>query len=612
MSEKRPVRAIAADLLRAALVGVALTMDMNLRSGNNYTNWWASLMQPWIITLIAAGAFFLLRGARRTLPALRGPERLLALFLGAWWVLAQSVRNTNNVLQPFLSSGQTLKAAATALGMAVVYALLLRGLAALLTAEADLPRPAPGGALLRLYREHTQALCAAFLLLCWLPQFCAAYPFCMNRDTSNQLFQALGTAPMVADYPILGTLLLRLFAAVGERLGSAAAGLTLYTLVQIAFAAYAAGYAQLVIRRLGAPRWLCALWLLLMAFGPVYCDNVTVLLKDVPYAWAFLLLLSETARAELLEGDAYRRSAGHLARCWGSCALLMLIRNNGVLVLLPFAALMLLRAAKAGGRARLALAAAALLPPLVLSSAFSAIGARLCGVDRTFCLREALSLPFQQTARYVTLHGDEVPPEEREAIDTLLDFDRLPYRYDPIISDPVKWLCPEDAALSDALPYLRVWAKQFLRDPVTHLQATFITNALLFDPQTYNLAIFEGTGLDDETAEALGAVRPALCEELTEIEDRLHGLLNGMPLYLTLNTLGFYAILLLFAAAIALRRRAWEMLPFFLPLFLTVGIIVCGPCIQNQDRYGFPIVYCMPLVLACLRRSLRQKTAARA
>ena len=33
---------------------------------------------------------------------------------------------------------------------------------------------------------------------------------------------------------------------------------------------------------------------------------------------------------------------------------------------------------------------------------------------------------------------------------------------------------------------------------------------------------------------------------------------------------------------------------------MTAVMIVLGPCLLWQDRYGFPSIYCMPLVLAAL------------
>ena len=44
-----------------------------------------------------------------------------------------------------------------------------------------------------------------------------------------------------------------------------------------------------------------------------------------------------------------------------------------------------------------------------------------------------------------------------------------------------------------------------------------------------------------------------------------------------------------------------------LPMLISMLVIVAGPCIQNQDRYGFPIVYCMPLMLSCMSHVLSRK-----
>ena len=53
-------------------------------------------------------------------------------------------------------------------------------------------------------------------------------------------------------------------------------------------------------------------------------------------------------------------------------------------------------------------------------------------------VREMLSIPFQQTARVVKYRGDELPEEEKEAIDKILIYDTLAERYEPNLSDAVK------------------------------------------------------------------------------------------------------------------------------------------------------------------------------
>ncbi len=53
-------------------------------------------------------------------------------------------------------------------------------------------------------------------------------------------------------------------------------------------------------------------------------------------------------------------------------------------------------------------------------------------------IREMLSLPFQQTGRYVLTYSDEVTDQERQAIDKILDYDSLSDGYNPLLADYVK------------------------------------------------------------------------------------------------------------------------------------------------------------------------------
>ena len=77
-----------------------------------------------------------------------------------------------------------------------------------------------------------------------------------------------------------------------------------------------------------------------------------------------------------------------------------------------------------------------------------------------------------------------------------------------------------------------------------------------------------------------------------------------------LNTLGFYCIVLLGACAIAGSRKLRGVGRLLMPQTITMVSLLFGPCIQNQDRYGFPVIYLMPLALACLAYAMnRQKTA---
>ena len=113
-------------------------------------------------------------------------------------------------------------------------------------------------------------------------------------------------------------------------------------------------------------------------------------------------------------------------------------------------------------------------------------------------------------------------------------------------------------------------------------------------------------GLEEEEA-ALDIRRSEGLEKLEAAEANLRTAALTLPFALQLNTLGFYCAVLLGACAIARSRRARGMGMLLLPLTVTLFFLPFGPCIANQDRYGFPIIYLMPLALAALAHALQQK-----
>ena len=87
-------------------------------------------------------------------------------------------------------------------------------------------------------------------------------------------------------------------------------------------------------------------------------------------------------------------------------------------------------------------------------------------------VKDTMSMFYQQTARTVKSHLDEITEREREEIEQYLDFKRLPERYDPIISDPVKNTdYSEYRSMSDYYDYLGTWARMGLKYPYTYLEA---------------------------------------------------------------------------------------------------------------------------------------------
>ncbi len=85
--------------------------------------------------------------------------------------------------------------------------------------------------------------------------------------------------------------------------------------------------------------------------------------------------------------------------------------------------------------------------------------------------QEILGPLFQQTARYIVEHPDEVTDEEKEAISAVLDYDKIKDGYVFNFQDSVKYRYNLDATTEDLLRYLQVYVQQGMKDPEAYFAA---------------------------------------------------------------------------------------------------------------------------------------------
>lgn len=145
-------------------------------------------------------------------------------------------------------------------------------------------------------------------------------------------------------------------------------------------------------------------------------------------------------------------------------AVTFLLRNNAVYELLPFM-LLLIFCIPRGVRKRMACAVCAvvLIYGTVTHGLYPALGFAK-GSEA-----EMLSIPFQQTARYVAYAGDDVTEYEREVIGSVLDYDTLAESYSYACSDPVKSTYHGDGETMKK--YFPVWFSMGLKHPTIYIDA---------------------------------------------------------------------------------------------------------------------------------------------
>ena len=454
-------------------------------------------------------------------------------------------------------------------------------------------RKGPGGEEKPL--RHPMRSAALIMLLSWLPWLLLNYPCSFNGDSIYQLDLALGAGPWSAQHPPLNTALIWLCVNLGKAVWNVNFGCFLYVLLQSVTGALLFSACLAALVRMGMSRrgWIALL--LFFTATPMWGCFAQWLEKDYLYAQAFtleLLLLLPVLRE--------RHCTGKRTLAISAVALTaVLLRKTGLWELVPALAAIGFWLRE---RSRVRLLAAA-LAVVLLSSAVNDLLYPALGITAA-SVKEALSLPFQQTARYVNEFPDEVTEEERSAIDAVLDYEKLD-RYDPRISDYVKGTYRGDAS---ALPaYFRTWLRMLCKHPVCYFEAAFMLSYGYFAPVEAILdPIFQPTY--QPLAYELGVYRP-FGEVPTQFCAALREIYVEFPLTTLLCMAGFYTWVLLLCLAALLRRKRGSMCLLLIPGLMDVLICIASP-LWAATRYELPVIASTPLILGWTILQLKQPQEA--
>ncbi|MBQ9347163.1 MAG: hypothetical protein IJT94_07480 [Oscillibacter sp.] len=461
------------------------------------------------------------------------------------------------------------------------------------------------------------------LLLLWTPHVLIAYPAAMTPSAWNQLSQYFGMNPWTNFHPPASTLLMGKIVEWGMELGKQRGmeapgnlGLFLYAVFQAVFFAAVLAYVFRLMALLDTPSWLRRTAFLCCLLAPFYTAYLSTILKDSLYSSCFLLMTAVLCWTAL-RGRAGLTDWRHVPFWCLSVLGVVLLRHNGKYIAWPLALLLAclcLRSLFRGPRKEWLRSSAAVvwaLLPVIIAGWIAGSLAETYEIEPG-SVREAFSLPFQQTARYVKYFGGEVTDRERQVIDAVLDYDKLAENYDPRLADPVKDSFREEADGEDLKEYFEVWFRQFLRHPGVYCAATAHQNYYLLYPFVPNESVF--TGLDERGRDVIA--KPLGIQPVPELKKAQFNLNHWyrvcfwIPGVNLMTHLATYTMLLAWLTLFALRRKLYRwLLPAF-PVFLSLGVSVAAPVIQGHPRYAFPVVYSVPLLAALWIDLARRQEAA--
>lgn len=542
-------------------------------------------------------------------------SKSLSLFLAIMYTAGIGFSSGNSLAILYTSSIRMLKTLILITGFYILYLTAINSLYLLLQSRKDIVLHK--NKVILFYQKHPWLSVWLGIMGCWMVHILLRYPGAMSYDNWNQLAYYFGYKSFTTAQPVFHTWLFSSFIRFGLWIGSANIGLFLFIVFQSLIMSAILSWSLLLMRRWRTPVWLRLLTMGIYCAAPYYAGYASFPIKDFLYT-AFFLLFLLYIMEWLGNTSLFNKKSRAIGWVLTVC-LFILCRKNGIYIYLPVAIIMAVKEMKRflknvtvkeapyNCQSIIFFAALLLLPLLIVKGTESII--TYCYQVQKDSSKEALSLPFQQTARYVRDYGNEIPKEEKEAIAKVLGYDKIPAVYLELTADPVKTTFHAETN-EDLFNYFKVWFKQFLKHPLCYIEATWNQNYYLFAPNIDNIVYNKDCNIGEEIISDTGLLEkidfeiPEKMEGICAIMVSYYSLLSRLPILGMLNNVAFYIILLFAAFIFMLHDRQKNELFIMLPLFLSFLIILAAPQIQNQPRYAFPIIYAMPSVIAFFRKNL--------
>lgn len=415
-----------------------------------------------------------------------------------------------------------------------------------------------------------------------------SYPGTLCWDVIGQIEQVTKNSGYSAHHPLLHTLLVGGLVKTGKTLsGSYEIGLFAYMLVQMFLFVAALSATISVLAKRGLKAGYLAALLVIYCITPLYSNIVSVAIKDVPYC-AFVVGYFICFVMLLEKPDKIKDKKFML--CFILLQLgVILFRNNGLpLVVLSGLGAFIYFLKKYNWKEKITYLLSAFAISVAVGKLVIFVLMRLTNATEGSS-GEILSIPFQQTARYLQLYQNEISEEEKEAIEAVLGpVSTVAAKYNPAISDDVKALFNKEATAQELANYMLAWGKGFFKHPGVYFEAFFIHVYGWFSPVASNAIRYETTYTE--------IAQQGLFANAQKYLIFLYRFANRIPVLGLLENIGAFTWGLFFFIFYARKNRKTEFIYASLPLVVSLLVCMASPCFISHPRYGLPIISTLPFL----------------
>lgn len=443
----------------------------------------------------------------------------------------------------------------------------------------------------------------ALILLMWLPYAVADFPGLTNYDFFDELDTFYGrdtnslrvVVPISEDVtlnnnnPVVQTMMAVGAMKLGSILGSPYIGIFIFCYTQMLIFAWILSYSIYYLSKRGIRPGIRAAILLFYGLLPWHANFALTTLKDTNFSFMMLLYVILLSDLVLQPKEFFARKSKLF---WFAIVnlVLMLLRNNGIYVLLVVDVILLIAYRKQWkymvwptvlpAFVYMFLILHVLYPALKISPGSSA---------------EMYSVPLQQIARLVVEHGDQIEEEDQEVFKKVLTkYDELEERYSPEIADPVKSTYNKYTTSEEMSEFLRVWAKYLVKYPSTYVQATICGCFGYFYPEAEHWLVYTKI---EEPGLKYGVKSPERLSVWRQELNQMSYIIKQIPGLGLLVSIGLYTWTMICSIVMLIYRKEKAKILIWMPVLILLLTVLVGP-VNTMPRYVYPMILSTPMILA--------------
>lgn len=451
------------------------------------------------------------------------------------------------------------------------------------------------------------------ILLLWSPVIISLYPGTLINDTWGQLSEyiqyfnigGIYNGRLSDHHPFIDTLIMgTMITPFGEKLHNWQLGFFIYTIIQVILTSFS--FALSIVYSFKKLK-VRASYLLVMCLSyglcPVFPISAQTISKDALFSSIYVLFILMFIEIIRTQGE-YLSNYKYMILLIVVASLCIITKKVGLYIISISLLSTIIFIPKFKVRSSVVLGMVLLISVGLVGGIKSSLNVLPGGKQ------EMLSVPFQQSARYMLEHRNDVTKKEYRAINKLIDVKTAVEKYDPINADPVKGYADRGTTL-EFKNYLVSWYQEGTRHPRAYIAAfnAMVSGWFSFEEYLPLTNMSWHTQLNPGLMPEKASIRPKIFNSTSNVVQSVNdNLYHNSILQLFLSYAFYASIIPAFIIATLFRNWHSETLKYYwlsaIPLILSIilGCWLAPLSISFEGRrYLYPVIYTLPImVILCL------------